>query len=77
MGFPDERDRNLIRAAEQVETLATDLCDWLSEFNASRREVDLLPVAESDEFEMLKLRRLASSLYSSAMVPVAAAVYGP
>ena len=77
MGFPDERDRNLIRAAEQVETLATDLCDWLSEFNASRREVDLLPVAESDEFEMLKLRRLASSLYTSAKVPVAAAVYGP
>ena len=37
MAFPDERDRNLIRAAEQVETLATDLCDWLSEFNPARR----------------------------------------
>ncbi|MEE9601973.1 MAG: virulence factor SrfC family protein [Thermoguttaceae bacterium] len=77
MGFPDERDRNLIRAAEQVETLATDLCDWLSEHNPSRRTADLLPVAESDEFEMLRLRRLAGSLYTSAKVPVAAAVYGP
>jgi len=77
MAFPDERDRNLIRQSEQVENLATDLCDWLSEFNASRRATDLLPISESDEFEMLQLRRLASSLYTSAKVPVAAAVYGP
>jgi len=77
MPFPDERDRNLIRHAERVERLATQLCDWLSEFNPARRATDLLPVAESDEFEMLQLRRLASSLYTSAKVPVAAAVYGP
>jgi len=77
MAFPDERDRNLIRMAEQVENLATDLSDWLSEFNSSRHATDLLPVAESDEFEMLQLRRLAGSLYTSAKVPVAAAVYGP
>ncbi len=77
MGFPDERDRNLIRHAEQVENLATDLCDWLSEYNPSRRSTEMLPIAESDEFEMLQLRRLASSLYTSAKVPVAAAVYGP
>jgi len=77
MAFPDERDRNLIRAAEQVENLATDLCDWLSEFNPSRRASDLLPISETDEFEMLQLRRLAGSLYTSAKVPVAAAVYGP
>lgn len=77
MAFPDERDRNLIRHAEQVEGLATDLCDWLSEFNPARRQTDLLPVAESDEFEVLQLRRLAGSLYTSAKVPVAAAVYGP
>ena len=38
MPFPDERDRNIIRRAEQVENLATDLCDWLSEFNADRRD---------------------------------------
>ncbi len=77
MAFPDQRDRNLIRHAEQVETLATDLCDWLSEFNPARKAADLLPVAEGDEFEVLQLRRLAGSLYTSAKVPVAAAVYGP
>ena len=76
MAFPDERDRQLIRRAEQVENLATDLCDWLSEFNPARRSSDLLPIAESDEFEVLQLRRLAGSLYTSAKVPVAAAAYG-
>ncbi|MDY0168222.1 MAG: virulence factor SrfC family protein [Thermoguttaceae bacterium] len=77
MAFPDERDRNIIRMAEQVEGLATDLCDWLSEHNPARRATDLMPIAESDEFEVLQLRRLAGSLYTSAKVPVAAAVYGP
>ena len=77
MAFPDERDRNLIRFAERVETLATDLCDWLAEYNPARKAKDLLPVAESDEFEMLQLRRLAGNLFTSAKVPVAAAVYGP
>ncbi len=76
MAFPDERDRNLIRRAEQVEHLATNLCDWLSEFNPARKATDLLPIAESDEFEVLQLRRLAGSLYTSAKVPVAAAAYG-
>ena len=77
MAFPDERDRNLIRHAERVERLAMALCDWLSEFNPARRATELLPIAESDEFEVLQLRRLAGSLYTSAKVPVAAAVYGP
>lgn len=77
MAFPDERDRGLIRQAEQVEDLASGLCDWLAEFNASRRAVDLLPVSENDEFEVLRLRRLAGNLLTSARVPVAAAVYGP
>jgi hypothetical protein len=77
MGFPDERDRRLIRHAEEVEELAAGLCDWLAEFNPARKGVDLLPAAESDEFEVLKLRRLAGNLYRSAKVPVAAAVYGP
>jgi hypothetical protein len=66
----------LIRRADQVENLATGLCDWLSEYNPARRTTDLLPVNESDEFEVLQLRRLASSLYTSAKVPVAAAAYG-
>ena len=77
MAFPDERDRSLIRQAEQVENLATDLCEWLAEFNAARRSSDLLPIAECDEFEVLQLRRLAGNLFTSAKVPVAAAVYGP
>ena len=77
MGFPDDRDRALIRQAEHVEELATDLCEWLAEYNPSRKAVDLLPIAESDEFEVLQLRRLASNLFNSSKVPVAAAVYGP
>ncbi len=77
MGFPDERDRQIIKQAERVEHLATDICDWLAEFNADRRKVDMLPIPESDEFEVLQLRRLARSLYTSSKVPVAAAVYGP
>lgn len=76
MGFPDERDRNLIRHAEQLENLANELCEWLAEFNPPRRAADLLPVPESDEFEVLQLRRLASNLFTSSKVPVAAAVYG-
>lgn len=76
MAFPDERDRNLIRRAEQLENLASDLCEWLAEFNPPRKSGDLLPVPESDEFEVLQLRRLASNLYTSSKVPVAAAVYG-
>jgi hypothetical protein len=77
MPFPDDRDLSLQRQAEQVENFATDLSDWLAEFNPARKETDLLPVAESDEFELFRLRRLAHSLYSSAKVPVAAAIYGP
>ncbi|MDO4570631.1 MAG: virulence factor SrfC family protein [Planctomycetia bacterium] len=77
MGFPDERDRQIIRQAARVQDLATNICDWLTEFNGNRRKVDLLPIPEGDEFEILQLRRLASSLYTSSKVPVAAAVYGP
>ena len=77
MGFPDDRDRQIIRKAEITEELATELAGWLSEYNGERIERDLGPVAASDEFELTRLRRLASNLYSSAKVPVAAAVYGP
>ncbi|MDO4549763.1 MAG: virulence factor SrfC family protein [Planctomycetia bacterium] len=77
MGFPDERDRQIIKQAEKVEHLATEICDWLAEYNADRRKLDMLPIPESDEFEILQLRRQASSLYTSSKVPVAAAVYGP
>jgi|GEM_PF-676093 len=77
MAFPDDKDREIIKQADVTENLATDLCDWLADFNAERRATDLLPIPEADEFEMLRLRRMANSLYNSAKVPVAAAVYGP
>ena len=77
MAFPDDRDREIIRKAEETENLANDLAAWVADFNQPRTEKDLAPIAESDEFELTRLRRLASNLYSSAKVPVAAAVYGP
>jgi hypothetical protein len=77
VGFPDDRDRRIIRMAEDTENLATDLAHWVGQFNAARIAADLLPVPGSDEFELTRLRRLASNLYSSAKVPVSAAVYGP
>lgn len=77
MGFPDDRDREIIRKAERTENLATDLANWVAEYNQERVEKDLAPIPESDEFELTRLRRLSSNLYSSAKVPVAAAVYGP
>jgi len=77
VGFPDDRDRALIRQAERTEQLAQELADWVAQYNDARQRQDLAPIAESDEFELTRLRRLASNLYSSAKVPVAAAVYGP
>jgi len=77
VGFPDDRDLRIIRKAERTEQLATDMANWVGEYNQQRKEEDLLPIPESDEFELTRLRRLASNLYSSAKVPVAAAVYGP
>ena len=77
MGFPDDRDRVLIRKAERTEDLANELAHWVAEFNEERVRLDLAPINETDEFELTRLRRLSSNLYSSAKVPVAAAVYGP
>ena len=64
MGFPDDRDRVLIRKAEKTEQLATDLANWVAEYNQDRVKKDLAPIAESDEFELTRLRRLSSNLYS-------------
>jgi hypothetical protein len=77
VGFPDDRDRRIIRLAEETENLATDMANWVNEFNHRRVQQELLAVSPSDEFELTRLRRLAANLYSSAKVPVAAAVYGP
>ena len=77
MGFPNDRDRALIRQSQAAEDLAIELSNWVAEYNPDRKEQDLAPIAESDEFELFRLRRQATNLYSSARVPVAAAVYGP
>jgi len=77
VGFPDDRDRKIIHLARVTEELATDLAHWVAEFNPERVERDLAPILSSDEFELTRLRRMASNLFSSAKVPVAAAVYGP
>jgi hypothetical protein len=77
VAFPDDRDRKIIRKAETTEQLAVDLANWVAEFNEDRRKQDLLPIPDSDEFELTRMRRSASNLYASAKVPVAAAVYGP
>ncbi len=77
MAFPDDRDRKIIRKAETTEQLAIDLANWVAEFNEDRCKQDLLPIPDSDEFELTRMRRSASNLYASAKVPVAAAVYGP
>jgi hypothetical protein len=77
MAFPDQRDRKLIRQAEELVALAADLNDWMAEFGGERRRRGSSPIAEADEFEILEQRRRAANLYSAARVPVAAAVYGP
>lgn len=74
-GFPDDRDRDLQRAAERTSQLADDLVEWAGEFANSRRGGDFA-VGPDEEFALYRLRRLASNYYRSANVPVAAAVYG-
>ena len=76
MAFPDQRDRNLIRRAEQVERPGDRSVRLAVGVQSGAAKTDLAAVAESDEFEVLQLRRLAGSLYTSAKVPVAAAAYG-
>ena len=62
MAFPDDRDRKIIRKAETTENLAVDLANWVAEFNEERRKQDLLPIPDSDEFHLTRLRRSASYL---------------
>ncbi len=61
MGFPDDRDRRIIRLAEETENFATDLANWVNEYNQRRVQQDLLPVSPSDDFELTRLRRLAAN----------------
>ncbi len=74
-GFPDARDLDLQRRAEQVLDFSEQLVEWIGEFSAARRETDF-EIHANDEFKLLRLRRLASNLWRSTKVPVAAAAYG-
>lgn len=74
-GFPDVRDNELRRQAEEVYHSAEDLVDWASGHAASRKGSDF-PIKSEQEFELLQLRRRAARLLSSSRIPVAAAVYG-
>lgn len=77
MAFPDDRDRRLIQTSDQVLDLATDLDDWLAEYNSARRAKLAGEISAEEESELLRLRQVARDLSRSARVPVAAAVYGP
>lgn len=76
MAFPEERDRKLQDRAIKALDFAEDLTDWVGKFNAPRIEHDLCPVPPNQEFDTLRLRRLAGNLFRSSRVPVATAVYG-
>jgi hypothetical protein len=75
-GFPDDRDRELQRMAERTWQFADDLVEWAGQHVQPRRGTDF-EVTADEEFALYRLRRLASNLWRSANVPVAAAVYGP
>jgi hypothetical protein len=77
MAFPNDRDRQLQRDTRETLAFADELMEWMGTFNPQRKaaRVGLIPVDE--EFQLLSLRRKASSLYRSSRVPAAAAVYGP
>lgn len=75
-GFPDDRDRELQRMADRTWQVADDLVEWAGKNVEARRESDYA-VSPDEEFALYRLRRLASNLWRSANVPVAAAVYGP
>lgn len=76
MAFPEERDRLLQDRAIEAMSFAEDLTDWVGKHNPARIERDLCPVPPNQEFDTLRLRRLAGNLFRSSRVPVAAAVYG-
>lgn len=75
-GFPDHRDLAIQHEAESLVNYADELTDWVGRHGASRRDGDF-EINATDEFQLLRLRRLANNLFNSSKVPVAAAVYGP
>ncbi len=78
MSFPNDRDRALIRSADQVGKLAGDLSAWLATFGRpTEQQPEEAAVSQRDELQLLQLHRAATNLCRSARHPVAAAVYGP
>ena len=76
MAFPDDRDRELLRQAAQVQMSAEDLHDWMNDHKDARQSQDLGPISANDEFQLMSLLRTSGNLVRSSQVPVAAAVYG-
>lgn len=74
-GFPDDRDRALQNDAQRVCNFADDLVEWAGKHSAARA-AGSFPISSDEEFSLYRLRRLASNLWRSSNVPVAAAVYG-
>ena len=74
-GFPDQRDRELQNRTDRTCQMADDLVEWAGLFIEPRRETECA-IGPDEEFALYRLRRLASNLWRSANVPVAAAVYG-
>ena len=74
-GFPDDRDLELQKKADRTCGMADDLVEWAGEFIEARRDTDA-EISADEEFSLYRSRRLASNLWRSANVPVAAAVYG-
>ena len=68
MAFPEERDRQLQDRSIDVQEFAEDLTDWVGKFNPPRIEHDLCPVPPNQEFDTLKLRRLAGNLFRSSRI---------
>lgn len=77
MAFPDDRDRHLQQVAFKTLAVANDLIDWIGDHNPVRRANGVGVIRTEEEFQLLTLRRRASSMFRSSKVPVAAAVYGP
>jgi len=75
-GFPDHRDLLLQAQADKLVGMTEELVDWVGRHSPPRRDGHY-PIVSSDEFKLLRLRRLANNLWNSTKSPVAATVYGP
>ncbi|MCO6456671.1 MAG: hypothetical protein J5I93_15340 [Pirellulaceae bacterium] len=75
-GFPDDQDLAIQADAERLVNFAEELTDWVGRFVPQRADGDDA-IDATDEFQLLRNRRLASNLFHSSKVPVAGAVYGP